>query len=46
MQQFDAPCFTCRQELNNVEIDECHFLKIQHDPLCARFYLLGQCLTI
>jgi len=41
MQQFHAPFFTSRQELDHIEIDECHLLKIQYDPSCAAFYLLG-----
>ena len=46
MQQFHTSCFASRQELNDVEIDECHLLKIQHDPVCTGLYLLGQFLTM
>jgi len=41
MQQFNAPCFTSRQKLHHVKIDEHHLLKVYHDRSSAVFYLLG-----
>jgi len=39
MPQFHASGFTLREEMHRVEIDERHLMQIEHDPLCAAFYL-------